>query len=274
VLLPGYIGWSAREGSGIWDPIAQLSSLDKGFYRMTSDLAIDVSSLRLLLEKAGGRICAVLIINYFGFTDIHASSVSELVRQHGGFVIEDNAHGFFSYHCRADDLSDVTFFSLHKMFPFAQGGSVLVKSANLADIALKGCRDIGEENPWDYDWGQISIIRRTNFQAIDELINCAPDYLSFFRPLRNLRSLSDVPQSYPVYLVQGNRDYAYQALNNMGFGVVSLYHTLIEPLHLPDHEDALRLSRKILNLPVHQDVDRAQYANLLSALKLACQHSL
>ena len=41
VLLPAYVGWSPREGSGVFDPIAELG-LRFGFYRVDSRLNIDL----------------------------------------------------------------------------------------------------------------------------------------------------------------------------------------------------------------------------------------
>lgn len=55
-------------------------------------------------------------------------------------------------------------------------------------------------------------------------------------------------------LLRANRDAVYHGMNRDGFGVVSLYHTLIEPIAPAAFPDAHRLARRILNLPVHQDI--------------------
>jgi len=274
VLLPGYIGWSAREGSGIWDPVSAEESLSVRFYRMTADLNIDLNGFeRLLCELKNVRF-VLLLVNYFGFVDANAFTVANLARLHGGVVVEDNAHAFFSYQFRERDMSDIVFFSLHKMFPFANGGSVRILSESLASIPLNGRSAIGSDCPWSYDISGIARARRRNFQILDDMICSAPANAQYFLPLRKLRSISDVPQSYPIRLKSGNRNQVYHELNEMGFGVVSLYHTLIEPLCCSAHEDAVNLSRHILNLPVHQGADSAQYGALVDALRASCVSSM
>ena len=55
-------------------------------------------------------------------------------------------------------------------------------------------------------------------------------------------------------------------MNENGFGVVSLYHTLIEPLHKPEFCETLWLSKHILNLPVHQDVECSKYVDMMNLM--------
>jgi len=62
-----------------------------------------------------------------------------------------------------------------------------------------------------------------------------------------------VPQTLPVLILNRPRDTLYFELNNLGYGVVSLYHTLIEPIREADFPESHWLSKRILNLPVHQD---------------------
>ncbi|MFA5276258.1 MAG: hypothetical protein WC417_05150, partial [Candidatus Omnitrophota bacterium] len=65
-----------------------------------------------------------------------------------------------------------------------------------------------------------------------------------------------VPQSFPVLLPdRETRDQLYFRLNKEGYGAVSLYHTLIEEIDRSFIEEH-RLSDRILNLPIHQDVTR------------------
>lgn len=66
VLLPGYIGWSPREGSGIFDPINSIAGLNRQYYKMKEDLSIDQEDL---FTKASNSKTVVLLVNYFGFRD-------------------------------------------------------------------------------------------------------------------------------------------------------------------------------------------------------------
>lgn len=72
VLLPSYIGVSPKEGSGIFDPIVELSDkglIDFSFYRMTNDLRIDVTDVARIVRDLGERTFIFLQVNYFGFVD-------------------------------------------------------------------------------------------------------------------------------------------------------------------------------------------------------------
>lgn len=61
-------------------------------------------------------------------------------------------------------------------------------------------------------------------------------------------------------------------MNKNGYGVVSLYHTLIPELR-NDKEFIIsqELSSHILNLPVHQDVNSDEYVNMLEMLLETCK---
>ena len=46
IYLPGYIGWSPKEGSGIFDPLNKIKGLNRHYYRMTKNLYVDVEELK------------------------------------------------------------------------------------------------------------------------------------------------------------------------------------------------------------------------------------
>jgi dTDP-4-amino-4,6-dideoxygalactose transaminase len=75
-----------------------------------------------------------------------------------------------------------------------------------------------------------------------------------------------VPQTLPVVIPRGLRDDIYFRMNEAGYGVVSLYHTLIEEVTVRAYPEAHRLSRAMLNLPVHQDVAVDAIPGLVAAL--------
>ena len=76
----------------------------------------------------------------------------------------------------------------------------------------------------------------------------------------------NIPQTFPILLVDNKiRDDAYFKMNERGYGVVSLYHTMIAELDetfIKAHD----ISRRILNLPVHQDVKKSQLDQMLRLL--------
>jgi len=66
VLLSGYIGWLPREGSGIF-------------------------------EKASNSETVVLVVNYFSIRDENISEIICRLKKRGVWIIEDNAHGMYTY---------------------------------------------------------------------------------------------------------------------------------------------------------------------------------
>ena len=93
VLLPAYIGWSPREGSGVLDPITALGARIE-FYRVDGFVRIDLDHLERALKAS--RPKAVLLIHFFGFCDPQYAEAVALARQEGALVLEDEAHAMFS----------------------------------------------------------------------------------------------------------------------------------------------------------------------------------
>ena len=153
ILLPAYIGWSSREGSGVFDPIAA-SGLRPRFYRLTPDLAIDIDSLRAHLVRAD--VAVLLLIHYFGHVDPACSTAVRLAREAGVQIVEDAAHAMLS------DLiggtcgrqGDATLYSLHKMVPATGGVLVRNRAATSTSDALPAI--------WRHDLAAIAVRRRRN----------------------------------------------------------------------------------------------------------------
>ena len=122
-------------------------------------------------------------------------------------------------------------------------------------------------NSFDYNINEIARVRNTNFRILMELIREKENY---FVPLKNTVDVEgNVPQTFPIIIKRGNRDKIYEIMNDEGYGVVSLYHTMIEELRNGDHEDACCLSQSIMILPVHQDVDSSEYRGMIDRLVTA-----
>lgn len=60
-------------------------------------------------------------------------------------------------------------------------------------------------------------------------------------------------------------------MNEAGFGVVSLYHTMIDAISDRDFPDSHRLARTIFNLPVHPDATPAALAAMVDRLGQALE---
>lgn len=272
VFLPGYIGWSPKEGSGIFDPINNLEGISVQYYKMSSDLDINCDDLFAKIKKLESNKFAVLIVNYFGFIDARIKDLADEVKKYSGWLVEDNAHGFFTYQLTEKTYSDATFFSLHKMFPFENGGSLLIHNKLLADFKFNG-NSVSEYNPWKYDIRKIAQVRRKNYKTLENIIN-KKSVAEYFIPLKPNGLLKGiVPQTFPIRIIKGDRNKIYELMNESGYGVVSLYHTLIKPLQLTEYQTSLDLSRCIMNLPVHQDVDADYYDEMIQLLIELCKQT-
>lgn len=276
VFLPAYIGISPKEGSGIFDPIIELSKKSKiafRFYKLHKDLSIDLEDVAKKIVSTNSNFI-LLKVNYFGFCDNREEELFNIVKNSRGILLEDNAHGFFSYLTKDKHFCDVTFFSLHKQFPFNDGGMLLIENPELADLEYRGSIEPPRDrNPWKYDFLKIAKVCRNNYKTIDSIIQKESE---LFKPLRPFSTIGNfVPQSYPIVLKKSDRFKVYLDLNDEGFGVTSLYHTLIDPIKQNDeYKETIELSSKILNLPVHQDVDPNLYPELVRLLADSCRKHL
>lgn len=260
LLLPDYIGYSPNEGSGIYDPVVA-EGVRHVFYRLDGRLRIDVEAFRRTLEGAAGR-AVVLFVHYFGYPDENLASLAALCRERGATVIEDAAHALYTDFVdgRCGRFGDYTLYSLHKMLPLTDGGMLRI---NGPAGALRGESEYGQYAPFEYDFAAIAARRKANARLWTELLApCAPEITPLRTPDPRV-----TPQTYPVVLRSFDRNELYFRLNDLGFGAVSLYHTLIEPLCGEGIRETLSLSRRIINLPVHQDADEAQIREMAAALR-------
>jgi dTDP-4-amino-4,6-dideoxygalactose transaminase len=249
-LLPSYVGWSPKEGSGVFDPVAQLR-LSYDFYRMDDILHIDLDHLRFLFTKRSVKL--LIIIHFFGYVDPGYEEAIAMAREYGALVLEDEAHAMLTDLVGGicGRLGDACIFSLHKLFPVETGGMLLLNQPmeHLLDLIRES--NTNTHSPWEFDLKAISRKRRENAQLLSQLLRPLAGRID---PLWGDPQPGEIPQTYPVIVQHGSRDSLYFAMNDAGFGVVSLYHTLIDEIVADTFPASHRLSRCILNLPVHQDV--------------------
>lgn len=270
ILLPGYVGISVKEGSGIFDSVNSIKNLKIEYYKMDRQLNIVESDL---FGKIKDNRTLVLLVNYFGFRDKNFNIIVSKIKKHGCVVLEDNAHGFFTYFQNENYEVDATIFSLHKMFPFEKGGILLIHNENYKNYLYHGSRLIPENyNPYNYDINRIAQIRRSNYEELYDLLK--PYEGTYIEYLRDKDKICDnVPQTFPVIIISGNRDKIYEIMNDSGYGVVSLYHTMIPDLRNDNHKLACELSRRVMNFPVHQDVDTIKYRDMVDVFVKACDRT-
>jgi dTDP-4-amino-4,6-dideoxygalactose transaminase len=270
ILLPAYIGWSKNEGSGVFDPVRE-TGVRFRFYRLARDLSIDLDDLRAQLHI--GRPRLVVFIHYFGWPDVQLAEAVTLAREYGSLVLEDEAHALYSDWVSGicGRLGDAAIFSLHKMLPFNSGGWLVLNQSLAPTLMEQLVRSSEHEslpyNPLDYDWHAISMMRRKLARQWLELLQpCAGQIDPLFPGLRE----GVIPQTLPVVVLRYPRNDLYFQMNEQGFGVVSLYHTLIDEIQADIYPDSHWLAEHIMNLPVHQDItEDAQVALLRQLARIA-----
>jgi dTDP-4-amino-4,6-dideoxygalactose transaminase len=262
VLLPAYIGWSEREGSGVFDPV-QNRGLDFGFYRVDSRLRIDLDDLERALRTR--RVKVVLLIHYFGYIDPGYEHVVALARRFGAMIVEDEAHAMLTdlIGGQCGRLCDACVFSFHKLLPVSRGGA-LVLNHSAAQLPISTGDRETEANPiLSYDLPAIARIRRENAFRLHQLLEPLAEHVE---PLWGPPGPGEVPQTCPVLIRNVSRDRLYFEMNEAGLGVVSLYHTMIAPIAAAGYAESIKLARTILNLPLHQDLTFEDLERLVEGL--------
>jgi dTDP-4-amino-4,6-dideoxygalactose transaminase len=264
VLLPAYIGVSPREGSGVLDPVLSVGAR-AGFYDLKPDLTVDIDDLRRSLSAEPYRV--LVVIHYFGRTEPQLEKIRALADEFGVLLVEDLAHGFFTAQAKgeAGRHGHVNLFSLHKMFPFDDGGMLQYADPGLLRGQTQTRPELAQRI-LDYDWAAIARARRENFRILSErlagLTECGRDFDLVWKHLAD----EDSPQTLPIRIHSERRDAVYAGMNADGYGMVSLYHTLIPQVR--DGFDRLNdLARHITNFPVHQDVRHVDVDGMLESFR-------
>lgn len=255
ILLPAYIGYSSKEGSGVFDPVKNTNS-DFILYRLNNSLGIDIKDLKYRIDEYPKNV--LFIIHYFGFKDENLLEIKSYAKLKEIIIIEDFAHALFTFLLTPEIDFDYGIFSLHKMLPLERGGLLLSEDK------------ISFDGKYHYDlfrFNMNGIIKKrvTNYNYLLSELLKVKKKLEIKVLRNNLQNM--VPQTFPILVKNRKlRDFLYYKMNEKGFGVVSLYHELIKEIdksYSIEHD----ISNKILNLPVHQDTDINALGEMLDLLK-------
>jgi dTDP-4-amino-4,6-dideoxygalactose transaminase len=264
VLLPSYIGVTEREGSGIYDPVVQVG-LDHEFYQLNDDLSVSTKEIEKQLSSR--KYDLILLVHYFGFKIQNIASIAKLCQEHDLIVVEDCAH-LYNYNINhlsdAGSYGDFVFYSLHKNFPFESGGLLIQNNLNLKRLQRSKLKYNFNERLIEFEIHNIAQKRINNFTYLDKL-------LSEIDGVSRLRKLGqgDIPHTYPILIKNNLREKLYFLLIKLDMPVVALYYRLIEPLMIDKFEQMQYVSNNILNLPIHQDVDKEDLLFLVKLIKQA-----
>lgn len=264
VLLPSYIGVTDREGSGIYDPIINIK-IDHDFYLLNEDLTISLNEIERCLIKEDYAM--ILLVHYFGFKIQNITAISRLCKQHNVLIVEDCAH-LYNYnilnYSDVGTYGDFAFYSLHKFFPFQNGGMFIqnnleIKIPNFSNIKLtsKLYRQFIK-----YDAKAIADKRIENFMIMDKLIK----NIAGLKPLRKIKQ-GDIPHNYPIIIENDLREKLYFWLLYRKIPLIALYYRLINPLQNKLYLTMKGISDNILNLPIHQDMNDEEIEHVIDLLK-------
>lgn len=258
ILLPSYIGWSKNEGSGIFDCVRN-SGLSFDFYNLDVNLEIDLDDLFSKLDANSNPL--ILLVHYFGFVDKSYEKIISKLQNNRCFIIEDCAHAWLSdiIGGTCGRAGNFSFYSLHKILALNEGGLLVDNFNSLISISENRVQPIFDLN---YDLLFIFQKRRNNYIRLLELLK----NIGGIRILRTELPEGICPQTLPIELLEYDRDKLYHEMNELGFGLVSLYHTMIPELKGNLSLAAEVLSRNIINLPVHQDISFKELEKLVTNL--------
>jgi len=253
ILLPSYIGWSVNEGSGVFDPIVE-HKFAYEFYKIKHDLSTDLEDLKSRLAK--GNVKAVLLIHYFGFLQSDLPAIVKLCQEYHTLLIEDCAHTLTSIH-EGRELGcwgDFGLYSLHKVLPVTNGGMLRINNPDFFSIPAMEEKDRISKETLELFCGaklkDISTVKRNNYLSLANLLNGVDEIEVMYSKLPD----GIVPQTFPILLKSISRENAYFAMINKGVRVIALYYKLIDQISEKDFPVSYDISRRILNLPIHQDL--------------------
>lgn len=260
LLLPAYIGYSPNEGSGIYDPVIENKILHS-FYFINENINIDINDYKNKMLKINGQVI-VLLVHYFGYVDPNIDEIVKVARDNKAIIIEDCAHALYTDYIdkSCGSYSDVSIYSLHKMLPYKDGGMVRINNPEIIQLDQTDYY----YNVLEYDLNRIAEKRKKNAEIIEQELKGVQG----IKILRKTTSYKNqTPQTYPILVLKADKNEFYHKLNEKGFGVVSLYHTMIKDLQEEKYEVANNLGTKILNLPVHQDADKEALKEMCKEIK-------
>ena len=265
ILMPGYIGQSIREGSGVFDPIRHTKT-KYAFYGLHEDLSVDVVDLKRKMNNPDVK--AVLLIHYFGFPQKCVVKLVELCREKGIMLIEDCAHTIGGQYegVTLGSFGDFSFYSIHKLTAADKGGILQVNNPLFVEC-FRGVVDnieIGDLIQYiRTDFEKASAIRRENYKIYLESLSRDSEYFDIM-----YSDLEDgvVPINFPIRVKNYSREKMYFQLIEEGITLVSLYYQMIDELPREDFPISYDISDTILNLPTHQCIDKNDVLTIVEAL--------
>lgn len=251
ILVPGYVGQTDREGSGVFDPIRATDSTFC-FYSLDHRLIPESRSIEPLILK--GDIDLLLVIHYFGFVHVDLDRLKTLCSNHGVTLVEDCAHCCFMPDSEDGRSGDYSFYSLHKFFPTGSGGILRANIERPESFSLDSndrCHIDVLEQILRTDVSAIIQKRRENYRFLEQALSNVNGVSGLWK-----LGTTTVPHNYPIIVHHQKREALYFHLLEKNLPTIALYYRLVDELDQELFPLSFEVASSILNLPVHQDTDR------------------
>lgn len=290
ILLPSYLCPT------IIDAVKK-SNINYGLYRVTKELKIDTEYLINAIDK---NVKAVLIIKYFGFDiDKETKGTLKKIKALNIYVIEDIVQSFFSKH---KTIGDYSFNSFRKYLPL--DGSVILfnrpnnyKSANNYLTKYSKYKRIGQllrflhfNTLFNFENRALHFLNIGEKYYHNQSIKDMSNFDKFLFSRQNINRLEEKHKNNFNYLLSQLRDIAiYKSLPEdvvpLGFPILinnrdEIRKELIKknifcPIHwnLPnnreftDFPESYNLSKRILTIPINENVDTFLLKKVVFLLK-------
>lgn len=263
LLIPAYIGYTEREGSGVFDPV-RTTRTPYTFYPLGERLEVDMRTIGSLL--ATGRFPMMLVIHYFGLPHVDMEELAAACAAHGTLLIEDCAHvpGPVQGSGLLGSYGAAAIYSLHKILAVQDGGVLRINEPLLAHIKVREhdrCAASVLEQVLRTDLVAVMETRRRNYGWLADKLQSV-EGLEVLYPGIGM----SVPHNFPVRIEGGLREKLYFALLEKNFPTIALYYKMIDQIEASEFPLSHELARSILNLPVHQDTTLHDLGQLCDAL--------
>lgn len=254
ILMPGYIGESVKEGSGVFDPIRN-TKVKYEFYKINNDFSADSEDIFRKLENS--NVKAVLLIHYFGFPQKCVIEISNYCKSKGIMVIEDCAHTFNTQlnGINLGSIGDFAIFSIHKLLTTEDGGMLQINNEKYLSLFAAAEENINLSDLLQYAKTDLNMIAKRKVENYKAYLQFLDHDSTLFDILYPILEEGVVPNNFPVIIKNYSRVQLYNELMNKGIPTVVLYYKMIGELSKESFPISYQLADNILNLPVHQDTE-------------------
>jgi len=273
LLIPSYIGYTDREGSGVLDPVIA-NNINYKFYPLLDDLKVDISAIEKLIQS--NNVKALLLIHYFGFSYCDINKIKSLCNDYDVLLIEDCAHTLYSKVNQnvLGEIGDFSFYSLHKVLPTETGGILRINNKRYQSEKVKIDKkdSIGSSLLLTYlrhDSEKSITVIQSNYNFLSKELS----KINGLRPMFPILPKGVVPMNLPVYIEAISREDFYFKMINKGVTLTSLYYRLVDSIDKTEFPISHEISKKIINFPINQDISIDEMVLIVDLVKRVLNES-